>query len=309
MGREAKQTAWLIASLVLIWGLCWPIYKVALSYTPPILFAGMRTLFGGVLMALFLLPHWKRIEWRKNWLIYCISAFFNTFLFYGMQTVGLVYLPGGLFSVLVYLQPVLIGVFAWIWLGEKMTALKGGGLVIGFLGVAAISADGFTGSISLFGVVLALLTAIAWALGVIYVKKVSPKVDSLWLIAMQCVIGGLVLSGLGLGMEDVASIEWNGLYLLGLLYGTVLGVPIAFLLYYKLVNEGEASKVASFTFLVPLIAVLIGTIFLKEAVTVGLCIGLVLIVFSIYLVNRPSKQGKSGKQSLTKPGMTGTDNM
>lgn len=309
MGRDTKKTVFFIASLVLIWGLCWPIYKVALSYTPPLLFAGMRTLFGGVLLTLFLLPQWRNIKWSQHWHIYCISALLNTFLFYGMQTVGLVYLPGGLFSVLVYFQPVLIGFFGWLWLGEQMTAKKGIGLLIGFLGVAAISADGFTGNISIVGVVLALLTAISWALGVVYVKKVSSKVDSLWLIAMQCVIGGVFLTGLGIGFEDVASIVWNGAYWSGLLYGTILGVPIAFLLYYKLVNEGEASKVASFTFLVPLISVISGYLFLGEAITYTLCIGLLLIVASIYLVNRSAKPVKARRETLPKPGKTGTDNV
>ncbi len=50
-------------------------------------------------------------------------------------------------------------------------------------------------------------------------------------------------------------------------------------------NSGESSKVASFTFLVPLIAVLTGTIFMNEPFTWTLLVGLILIVLSIYLVN------------------------
>lgn len=292
MGNVSAKTVVLTSSLVLIWGLCWPIYKVALSYTPPLLFAGMRTLLGGLLLALFLLTQWKNMRWRETWHMYCISAFFNTFLFYGMQTVGLMYLPSGLFSVLVYFQPVLLGLFGWMWLGESLTAVKITGLLTGFLGVAAVSADGLAGQLSIAGVVLALLTAIAWALGVVYVKKVSHKVDSLWLVAMQCVVGGVFLTGLGIGFEDASSIVWNGTYLLGLLYGSIFGVPLAFLIYYKLVKEGEASKVASFTFLVPLISVLAGSVFLGEPFRYTLCIGLLLIVFSIYFVNRPTKKSK-----------------
>jgi len=290
MNRISMKNMILIASLVLIWGLCWPIYKVSLSYTPPILFAGMRTFLGGVLLALVVLKQWQKIQWRDNWKIYSISAFFNTFLFYGLQTIGLVFMPGGMFSVLVYFQPVLLGLFSWMWLGERMTANKMGGLLIGFLGVVAISANSFQGDVSLLGVVIALLSAISWALGVVYVKKVGNKVDSLWLVAMQCGIGGFFLMLLGMGMEEITSIVWNGPYLFGLIYGGVLGVPAAFLIYYKLVNQGEASKVASITFLVPLIAVLIGTVFLHEPFTYSLCLGLFLIVFSIYFVNRPAKK-------------------
>ena len=296
VGSESKKNLILIASLVLIWGLCWPIYKVALAYTPPLLFAGMRTFFGGLLVTLVILKQWKKIKWRENWMIYCISAFFNTFLFYGLQSIGLLFMPGGLFAVLVYFQPVLIGLFGWMWLGERMNSVKMGGLLIGFLGVAAVSANSVTGDISLIGVVMALLTGISWALGVVYVKKVGNKVDSLWLVAMQCVIGGFFLMVLGIGLEEMSSIVWNGPFLFGLAFGSILGVPAAFLIYYKLVNQGEASKVASTTFLVPLLSVLIGTVFLGEPFSYSLCLGLFLIVFSIYFVNRPVK--KSEKDAM-----------
>ncbi|RNB91674.1 DMT family transporter [Brevibacillus fluminis] len=292
MGKFSAKTAIAIASLVLIWGVSWSIYKVALHYTPPILFAGMRSLFGGLLLALFLLPRRKQIHWRENWHRYTISALLNAVFFYGIQTVGLIYLPGGLFSVLVYFQPVLIGLFAWMWLGEKMTLLKLIGLAIGFLGILAVSADGLSGQVSLVGVLMALMTAVSWALGVIYVKKESGKVDSLWMVALQFIIGGTILTAIGTGVESWSDIVWNGSYLLGIGFGSSFGIPVAFVIYFTLINSGEASKVASFTFLVPLIAVATGTLFLHEPFTYSLLAGLVLIILSIYFVNRKSNRRK-----------------
>ncbi|MCR8634327.1 DMT family transporter [Paenibacillus radicis (ex Xue et al. 2023)] len=62
----------------------------------------------------------------------------------------------GLFSVIVYLQPVLVAIFAWMWLGERMSILKVVGLLLGFLGVTVVSVQGFYGYISLLGIALAL---------------------------------------------------------------------------------------------------------------------------------------------------------
>ncbi|NEU30960.1 DMT family transporter [bacterium LRH843] len=297
MEKFSFKNSLAIACLVLIWGVSWSINKMALPYTPPLLFAGLRTLLGGAILAILFLPSWKLIKWRDNWFRYCVSALFNVVLFFGLQTVGLNYLPGGLFSVLVYFQPVLIGLFAWMWLGEKMTILKVVGLVLGFLGIVAISADGFTGEISIVGVCLALLCAIGWALGVIYVKKQSNKVDPLWMIALQLLIGGSFLLSLGTGLESWSNIVWSGPYFIGLGFGATLGIPIAFIIYFKLVNSGDASKVASFTFLVPLIAVLIGSIFMNEPITLSLLGGLILIVSSICFVNY---RGKVKEQQLKK---------
>lgn len=279
-----------IAFLVLVWGISWPIYKIALNFTPPFLFAGMRALLGGVLLALFLLPTWKKINWRENWYRYCISALFNTILYFGIQTVGLMYLPGGLFSVLVYFQPVLIGLFAWIWLGENMSFKKILGLVLGFLGVLVVSSEGVTGQISILGLLLAVLSAVCWALGVIYVKKENNKVDSFWMVALPFLIGGVVLTGIGTVVEDWSNIVWNGEYLFGLGFAATLGIPVSFIVYYGLINNGEATKVAAFTFLVPLIAVLTGTVFLNEPISYTLISGLILIVFSICIVNYSGKK-------------------
>ncbi|MFK2826911.1 DMT family transporter [Bacillus sp. B190/17] len=281
---SVKTTASLVF-LVVIWGISWPIYKLALAYTPPLLFAGMRALIGGLLLSIYLLPAWKKIKWRENWIKYCLSALLNAVLFFGLQTIGLNHLPGGLSSVLVYFQPVLIGLFAWFWLGEKMTKLKVIGLIIGFVGILAASANSLSGQISIFGVAIALLSAVSWALGTIYVKKESKSVDAMWMAALQFTIGGIILTGLGIEMESWAGITWNSEYIFGLGFGSVLGIAVAFALYLKLMNAGEASKVASFTFLVPLIAVATGTIFMHEPFTLSLLVGLVLIVLSIYFVN------------------------
>ncbi len=75
-------------------------------------------------------------------------------------------------------------------------------------------------------------------------------------------------------------------------FGIVVGISASWAVYFKLVNSGDASKVASYTFLVPLIAVFTGTLFLKEPFTINLVIGLFLIGFSIYLVNQKSSEQK-----------------
>ncbi len=298
MKKKIWGQVWIsLAALILIWGLSWPIYKSALVDNPPFLFAGLRSLLGGVILTAVLWPKLKMLQWRKNGLKYIFSSIVNVVLFYGLQCLGLIYLPGGLFSVLVYLQPILLSLFAWMWFGERMTVLKIAGLVIGFGGIVVIGADGFTGEISLFGVVIALLTALAWALGTLYVKKESAHVDALWMVAVPNIIGGAVLTGIGGAAEGWSSIHWNPDFFLGLVFGALFGTTLAFVIYYLLVNRGDASKVASFTFLVPLVSVLAGSLFLNEPLTPSLLAGLIMIVLSIVFVNRSVKY--AGKQKVS----------
>nr|WP_232337132.1 DMT family transporter [Lysinibacillus timonensis] len=288
MGNEQSNkltTYSLLIFLILVWGVSWPIYKNAVPYMPPLLFAGFRAFVGGFILFLFILKRMPLLKLKENWLFYLISAVLNISFYLGIQTVGLNFLPGGLFSVLVYFQPVLLGLLSWWVLKEEMTILKILGLILGFIGITFVSVDGLTVHLSIIGVVLALATALSWAIGVVYVKKNKMRIDAYWMIVMQLVIGGgslLIAGGL---TENVADIVWNQDLIFTLIWGSTIGMPVAQFIYYKLMNEGEASKVGAFTFLVPIISVLVSAIFLGEAITFKLFIGMILVGLSIYLVN------------------------
>jgi drug/metabolite transporter (DMT)-like permease len=287
-----NQTIILIVFLVTVWGLNWPLSKIALSYTPPILFSGMRTLLGGLLLLIIAVPRYKRLNIKETWPIYLISALLNVVLYHGMHTIGLNYMPSGLLSAIVFLQPVLVGIFSWMWLGEAMYGLKIVGLILGVSGVSIISSAGLSGHISIMGILLALGSAFSWALGTVYVKKTGSAVDPIWLVTLQFIVGGLVLTVVGSGFESWSDIVWNPTFILCLLFISIFILAIGWVVFFELILAGEASKVASYTFLIPSVAILIGTLFMDEPFTTSLMIGLVLILISIYYVNRtPRKMG------------------
>lgn len=286
MGKDLPKSTIALIVLVFIWGASWPINKIAVPHAPPLLYAGMRAFFGGVLLMIVIWKSRQDIQWKRHWKKYVISAFFNTVLFFGLQTAGLLYLPGGLFSVLVYFQPILLGLFAWLLLGETLSGIQIVGLVLGFIGIVIVSVDGFTTHISFLGVFFGLATAVSWAFGVIYVKKVSREINAYWMVAMQCIIGGAFLLSAGSLIESWSAITWNLPYLSGLVFGCTLGIPVAYIIYYSLVNAGEASKVGASTFLVPIIAVFLSVVFLDEKITYQLLVGLILVGLSIYFVNK-----------------------
>ncbi|MEX1028493.1 MAG: DMT family transporter [Paenibacillaceae bacterium] len=286
------QTVLLIAFLIAVWGLSWPILKIALTFSPPILFTGMRTLLGGLVLLIIAIPRYKRLNFKQTWPIYLICALLNVILYHGLHTIGLNYMPSGLLAAIVYLQPVLVGIFAWLWLGEAMYDLKIVGLILGFLGVGIISGAGLLGQISIIGILLALGSSLSWALGTIYVKKIGTVVDSIWLVTLQFIVGGIVMIAVGTGSESWSDIVWNPTFILCLLFTAIFVFALGWLVYFELIFAGEASKVSSYTFLIPTVAILMGTLFMDEPFTISLMIGLVLILISIYYVNRtPRKVG------------------
>ncbi len=283
------RTAVYLSFLVIMWGVNWPLSKYALEFCPPLLFAGLRIFIGGLLLVLFALPHYKKLDLKHTWHIYLISSALNIISFYILQTIGLKYLPAGLFATIVFFQPVLLGICSWLWLGEKMFFGKMVGLILGFLGVAAISINGGAGEISSVGILLGLGSAICWAFGTLYMKKTADRVDAVWVVALQIFIGGIVLFVAGSSVESWDQIVWVMPFIWTLLFISVFVTALGWLAFFALVRSGEASKVGSFTFLIPLIAIITSVLFLGETVSLKLVAGLVLIVSSIVLVNAKPK--------------------
>ncbi|MCM3781825.1 DMT family transporter [Neobacillus mesonae] len=296
-----KATLLLVVFLVVVWGINWPLTKMALPEVPPILFSGMRTLLGGILLLFIAARHISKLRWKENKGVYIILAVFNIIGYYGLQTIGIGYLPAGLFSTLVFLQPVLLGLFSWLWLGESMSWLKVIGLILGFSGVAVISLGELQGHLSPLGIVLAILSALCWAIGSIYMKKKSNQLDSLWAVTMQMLIGGVFLTLAGSATESWADIHWTSSFIVILLFISIFVIAAGWLVYFKLLDSGEASTVGSYTFAIPVLASIFSVFLLGESITFTLVLGLILISLSIGLVNRKSKPKSAPVTSINQP--------
>jgi len=282
--------------LVLFWGSAFAVVKVGLDYSPPVIFAGLRSMLGGLAMVLAALWWGGSPTLRRDWPVFVLLALFNVVLFIGLQTYAILYLPSGSAAVLVYLQPILVGLLAWLILGETLTAARILGLLLGFSGIVAVSAGSISGAenaISPTGVVFGAASALSWALGTVYFKKYEARVSTLWAVAVMFLAGGVVLTALGVLVEPLGEISWTGAFVASLLYSGLVGTSLAWVIWFALVRAGEASRVASYIFAVPLTAVLIGVVFLDEPLGYTLLIGAAFVVSGIYLVNRePVKKTK-----------------
>ena len=281
--------------LVLAWSSSFSVVKVGLDYAPPVLFAGLRTLLSGVIMTGVALVWGGSPNLGRDWRVFAYLAAFNVVLFIGAQTFAVLYLPSGTAAVLLYLQPILVGVLAWAVLGEPLTVTKVVGLLLGFAGIVAVSSGGLldaAGEVTLLGVVSGVASATFWAIGTVGFKRYEARIATLWAVALPFLAGGVALTTLGLFSERFSDISWTGPFVSSVLYSAFVGTGLAWLLFFGLVRAGEASRVASFIFVVPLAAVVIGAVVLDETLGLSLLAGAALIVSGIYLVNRTPRGTK-----------------
>lgn len=275
-----------LAALILIWGVGYPIQKVGLAYCPPLLFAGLRAVGGGLLLALVAARRGEQPDVAGTLPALLVSALFNVLLFFALSTLSVQFLPAGIASVVLYLQPIFIAGLAHLWLGERLTRTKLAGLLLGFGGVAAIMVHGVDGVLSPAGLAYGAGAAAAWAVGTVSFKRAAPR-SILWFIALPFLFGGvcILLGGAAIG-ERWSEIAWTPTFVLVLAYGAAVGLSLSWTLWLALVAAGEASRMAGNTFLVPLVSVAAGTLFLGEPLTAMLAAGGAAVIGGVYLVNR-----------------------
>jgi drug/metabolite transporter (DMT)-like permease len=274
-----------VVVLVLAWGSTFAAVKVGLHSAPPILFGGIRSVLGGAVMASLALVRSGRPALRDSWPAYAVLTLLNVVLFFSLQTLAILELPSGMAAVLIYLQPVLVGVLAAPLLGEPLTSLKVAGLLLGFGGIVVVSAGAFAGHVSVVGVGYAVVGALVWALGTIAFKSYADRVDVWWSVAIPFLVGGLVLTAGGAAVEGTA-ISWSTGFVVALVYAALVGTALSWSLWFALVGSGEAGRAASYIFFVPLVSLVIGAAFLHEALGPSLLAGAALVVAGVYLVNR-----------------------
>jgi O-acetylserine/cysteine efflux transporter len=261
------------------------------------LFAGTRALLCGAMMTLAALVWGGKANLRRNWPVYFLLAAFNVMLFMGPQTFAVLYMPSGSAAVVIYLQPILVGLLAFLILGEPLSAAKVVGLFLGFSGVVVVSV-GSLSEASLgtpVGVAFGVSSAVSWALGTVYFKKYGERLSTLWSVAMPFTLGGIFLTGLALVLESFSEILWTRTFVTSLLYTALVGTAFAWVLWLGLVRAGEASRVAAYVFFVPLVSVLLGALFLGETLSPLLVVGAALVVSGIYLVNRRGGESKKAE--------------
>jgi drug/metabolite transporter (DMT)-like permease len=277
------------AAIYFLWGGTYLAIALGLQSISPFLLIGSRSLLGGA--ALFVYSLWRGSSLRP-WRDWKHAAISGAMLFLGCHG-ALAYaqrvVPSGLAAVVLATIPY------WMVLinraiGQKETIGKIVALIPGFFGVAVIAwREAVDGSrpVSLLMIAQLLGASISWALGSIYAQRRATHVPAEDLAGMQLLCGGVVLlvvSALagewtGLSLQRVTLVSWAGLLYLGLL-GSALGNTA----YIWLLDRYSAPVVATYTFVNPAIAVILGVIVLGEHVTSLTLAGSALVLFSVAML-------------------------
>ncbi|MDR4887992.1 DMT family transporter [Fredinandcohnia sp. QZ13] len=274
--------------LCLIWGFNFVVMKLGNGVFPPGEFAAWRFLTGSiVLLGLCFL---KRIPLPNKsdlkWFILC--GILQTTYFNIAIQISLNHISAGLTSVLTYSMPLFLSIMAHRWIpGERLTVRKSFGIVVGILGLFLAMNIHFGGSI--WTVLLALSSAISWAIASLLFKLKLKHCDTIQFTTWQMTIGAVGLLVYTLSFETGES-HWGFMPIVYILFSGVAASALAFVMWNHILRRTEASKASTSLLIVPIVGVISGYIFLDESLSVVTLAGILLVLVGIWFVNSKSRQ-------------------
>jgi len=284
-----------------VWGSTYLAIRVGVETMPPLLMAAARNLVAGLIMFPLALRSRRAAVragqvvrfWpgRAEW-IGCATVGVLLLVANGAVGVGEKTVPSGLAALLVATVPLwLIGIDAALN-HARLGLAPVAGLVLGLVGVGLLSGlGGGSGRISAVGVAIILGAALMWALGTIMARRATIPSSPALASGMELLCGGVALLALAaaggeFGALHLNEVSWRSWLALG--YLIVIGSIVAFSAYGIAVRALPTATVATYAYVNPVIAVLLGTLILGERLTPAMFGGGALIVGAVVLVVRRS---------------------
>jgi drug/metabolite transporter (DMT)-like permease len=278
---------WLI--LCLIWGSTWVFIKIGLQDLPPLTFAAARFILAvSILACIIFLQKIPLPKTAKEWKLIALTGVLQFSINYSLVFWSEQYISSGLAAVLQAMITVFGLALAWIFLpDERITKLKIFAVLLGIIGVATIFIEQLkiNNWMAFMGCVAIVVGAYAAAQASILIKARGGKIHPASLSFCQMACGVLPVIIYALVKEgNPLEFNWTWRAVGCILYLTILGTIAAFWLYYWLLNKIESTKAMMISLVTPLLAVVIGAIFLGEKLLPQTFFGGVLILLSIGLI-------------------------
>jgi len=300
--RRASLVAWACLLIVyVVWGSTYLSIRIGVETIPPLLLAAARNVMAGVIMFPLALRSRRaavregrvarlrpsRAEWLGCAIVGILLLVANGVVGVGEKTV-----PSGLAALLIATVPLwLLGLDAGLN-HARLGLAPLAGLALGLAGVALLSGlGGGTAHVSVVGALTILGAAAMWALGTIMARRVTIPSSAALASGMELLCGGAALLALAAASGEFSSLrlaEVSARSWLALGYLTVVGSIVAFSAYGIAVRALPTATVATYAYVNPVIAVLLGALILNERLTPAMFGGGALIVGAVVLVVRRS---------------------
>lgn len=276
-------------AVCLFWGSTYLAIKIGVKAIPPSLFAALRFLIAGsVLYTYVVLKKLKQPSKKKYYYQQSIIGLLMLLGGTGIVCHAEKTLQSGIASLIISTVPLFIALFeVMIFKKKSLSPLGVLGLIMGFGGVAFLALSGQEYmTLDVKGMILTFIASICWSMGSVYSKQISSDGCIISNVAIQMLAGGIGLLILSLLTGEWSQVVFTTSSLSALLYLIVFGSLIAYSCYVYVLDKWPASRVGTYAYVNPVVALILGVLILDEPLTITLIISMVIILSGVILVQR-----------------------
>lgn len=299
MEPQARPPAWLtlaaFAVIYFVWGSTYLAIRVGVREVPPFLLAGLRFLSAGLVLYGWMIARGERSPNSRQWISVFLLAILIFICDYGLLFWAEQRVPSGLAAVMLATIPVFIALAEITFLGtQRLTLRLGTALLIGIAGVAVLVSGSLGVSLKIggapidrAGAVALIVSAISWSIATVLTRKLPLPESKAVNSGAQMLAGGvlLLLASGALGEfrnfhpAAVSAEAW-----LALAYLSIAGSVIGFTAYIWLIHHESPTKVGTYAYVNPVVAVLLGYFFGGEPLGARTILGTLLVLVSVLVI-------------------------
>lgn len=287
----------------IVWGSTYLAIRVMVETVPPLLGAGLRFSLAGVLMLGFLALRRRPIRPTRRQVLAALAVGCLLPGANAVVTVAEKDVPSALAALLIAAIPLVVIVLRKTH-GENVTGVSLAGVVVGFLGVALLLMPGERpDGASLAGMLAIVGAAAMWGYGSFVSPKIGLPTDPFVSTGWQMLLGGGAITLVGLVAGEAGDVHFDRFStdsMLAWAYLVFIGSLIAFSSYVWLLQNAPVSKVSTYAYVNPVIAIILGWLILDETITPLTLVGATIIVGSVAVVVRvEAMRGKAARTAST----------
>jgi len=287
-----RQQVWALIALTLMWGINWPMMKVAVRELPPLYLRGLTMFMGASWLMLYFRFRGLRL-WPatpREWRDIALLGIPNIFILHTASILGIVSLSSGRAAILSYVFPVWTVVFGVLFMGQQLNKR----VVIAV--IAALSGIGLLISHELtalqgkpIGVMWMEIGAVSWAIGTLWMRRIRFTLPVQSLSVWMMLLSGPLIVGLAMMTEtwptwDISPMAWGALF-----YSVFVNYGFAQLIWFGFARDLPSSTSAMSIMAVPLIGTLFATFMVGEWPHWQDYVAMVCVLTAIAAVLLPSR--------------------
>lgn len=282
--------------MCILWGFTWMYLKISLQEMP--LYKGLSMRFisaGTIFWVIYFIKRERVLLTRELGRVYALFTLFNFSLCYYLTYWGTKFVFSNLGAILWSLLPLCVAFMAHFYLpDDKLTRRKLSGIIIGLIGSILLfyNKDLLGQGQTSLGILAIFLSVVLAAWPNVHLKMLKSKINPYHLNAVGMTISGIIFFIFAIFFENQTSIPLDGKNMFAIFFLTVPGTVITWGIYIWLFNHLPVTQISYTAFYPPIIASIVGWIFLDEALPLLAILGSALIIAGGYLVSSPKSKLK-----------------